>query len=131
MSGPTVRSNVPSLARLYPMQSERRRNNSGETATGRAAASRLILAPLALRPVIREQCVQAMGFLKRCVDRPIHRRLIGTIEDDGKRRPHGIRASFHLLRRCCLHQKDRCELRRETNGSGLLPFGIWFFQKAS
>ena len=37
MSGPTVRSKVPSLARLYSTQSDRRRNNSGETATGRAA----------------------------------------------------------------------------------------------
>ncbi len=77
-------------------------------------------APLARGPVIREQRVQAVGFLKRCVDRLVHGRPIGAIEDDGKRRPHGIRASFQLAAVRLPAPAGPLRTGRETNGSGLL-----------
>ena len=87
-------------------------------------------APLARGPVIREQRVQAVGFLKRCVHRLVHGRPIGAIEDDGKCSPHGIRASFHLQRSGCPHQQNRCE-QGEKQSAQDCSLAIWFFQKAS
>src|SRR5208337_3683638 len=90
-------------------------------------------APLAGRPVIRKQRVQAVGFLKRGIDGLIHGRAIRAIDNDRKRRTHGVGASFQLLqlqRSGWPSQQNRCEqggnqVPQET------PFGVWFFQKAS
>src|SRR5438270_523321 len=67
--------------------------------------------PLALWSVIRQQGIQAVRFVKSCVDGLVHRLLIGAIKDNGKRCPHSIRTSFHPLRCGCLHEQNRCEQR--------------------
>jgi hypothetical protein len=86
-------------------------------------------APLARRPVIGKQAVQAVDFLKRCIHRIVHGCLIGSIEDDGKRRPHRVRASFQLQRSGFARQQNRGQQDEGTAQDCSL--GSWFFQKAS
>src|SRR5271165_5650683 len=100
--------------------------------------------PLAGGLVIREQRVQTVDFHKRCIDGVVHGRAIRAIEDDGKRRAHGIRAFFQLFERLRSGDsrtrlkprayrgqcQNRCE-QGEEPAPQETPFGVWFFQKAS
>jgi hypothetical protein len=58
---------------------------------------------------------------------------IGAIEDDGKRRPHGICASFELFRllRCGWPSQQNRSEQGQNQTPQETPFGVWFFQKAS
>ena len=87
-------------------------------------------APLALGLIVREQHVQAVGFVKSRVDGLLHGRAIGAIEDDGKRRPHGVCGSFQLLR-YGVPQEQKCCERGEEQTVQDCAFGTWFFQNAS
>ena len=72
-------------------------------------------APLGLWSVVRQQGVQAVRFLKGSVDRFVHGRMIGSIEDDSECRPHGIRSSFQPLRRGCSRQRNGCHQSEKEN----------------